>query len=942
VNARALGLLLVVLTAANARADNTADEADIAFSLGNEAYAKRDYDKALAAYFLSYRLVPNRNVLFNIAHCYEAQDRYDEAYRYWHDLFVDPSLPDSDRRDVGKALSRLSPRVALISVTTTPPGAELYVDRRDLGSRGRTPQTIAVTPGSHTLLVDLAGHEPGEAKVSTSKGREAKTEVVLTRIEGKVTLTGTPVGAAIRETADGPELGRVPATLAFLPGQHLLVVTAADHLPQQVLVDVKPRQTITASVALPDKPKPTGKVVVRANRDGAVVTVDGKEFGFTPTVVTLTEGEHDLEVTASDAKPFTQHLTVAADSNEQLFVDLRYAPPKVAAVSKSALSVDQAPASVTVITNEELRAFGYQSLAEALAGVRGMFLTDDRLYTYVGIRGFQPPGDFNTRLLVLWDGHPFNDVWTGQGYAAREFDVDLSEVERLEVVRGPASILFGTGALFGVINVVPRDTLAGRHVEGVAGAGGLNGVKARVTGSLGSDRRSVLVSAAGFNSQGAELTSLPPVGDVQGLDGERSLGASVRAKFDDFSVVAKLNQRRKQAPTAPHGSVFGVPGTEYTDVRGFAELRWEHAWSRVTLDARASYDASRFRGYYAQLDDQNARFRTTDTGGADWFSAEARAGISLFGSNRLSLSLEGSGQFVYQQAIDLPNDPHNRLLLSGTVLDEWQLHPRLFMQLGVRVDKYNDIESVALSPRGALVAKLYDSGITKLIGGRAFRAPSVYELYFNDNYATQRVPLSPLKPEYITTVELEHSHDFTPELRLTVGGYFNYIEQLVITSDDPTPTPQCAGGTVCTVYGNSTDPLLAFGGEAQLRWRPGRYTLVDATYSFVTLSGVAQADYAYPRHQASLRGMFPLKEGLVRLSGQATYQSGRTDATGVTSGEALLLNVGLSGEYGVLRYFAGIQNLLDSRYTLPVQSEIGNVRVPQYGRTFWIEVAAGF
>ena len=100
---RQLALLLTLVVAVPAWADNTADEADVAFDLGNKAYAKRDYDAALASYFLSYRLVPNRNVLFNIARCYEAQDRYDEAYRYWHDLYVDPGLPESDRRDVSNA-----------------------------------------------------------------------------------------------------------------------------------------------------------------------------------------------------------------------------------------------------------------------------------------------------------------------------------------------------------------------------------------------------------------------------------------------------------------------------------------------------------------------------------------------------------------------------------------------------------------------------------------------------------------------------------------------------------------------------------------------------------------------------------------------------------------------------------------------------------------------
>ena len=161
-------LLLVLVAAPAAFADNAADEADVAFDLGNRAYARRDYAAALASYFLSYRLVPNRNVLFNIARCYEAVDRPDEAYRYWNDLLVDPSLPEADKRDVRKALMRLAAKVALVTIASTPQGAELYVDRKDPGSRGRTPQTTAVSPRAPTLLLELAGHRPGSIQVSAA------------------------------------------------------------------------------------------------------------------------------------------------------------------------------------------------------------------------------------------------------------------------------------------------------------------------------------------------------------------------------------------------------------------------------------------------------------------------------------------------------------------------------------------------------------------------------------------------------------------------------------------------------------------------------------------------------------------------------------------------------------------------------------------------------
>jgi outer membrane receptor for ferrienterochelin and colicins len=943
---RPVVMSLTMMVASTALADNTADEADLAFSRGVAAWTRRDYESALSNYFLSHRLVPNRNVLFNIARCFEALDRQDEAYRYWHDLSVDPKLPAADLKEVKSALARLAPRVALITVSTTPTEGHLYLDREDLGSRGTTPQTVAVRPGAHLVIIKADGFRPAAVNVTALRGQDAKVSVELSRIVGTVDISGTPSGAVVRETADGPELGRLPARLTFPPGQRLFLVQAPGHLPQQVLVTVKAEAVVSAYVTLPERPKPTGKVIVTANREAALVRVDGKDSGFTPVVLNLAEGTHQLEVTSADVSPFTQRIEVVADHEVRLDADLRYAPPRVTAASKQLLSVDQAPASTTVVTREEIQTFGYQTLPEALRAVRGLFFTDDRIYTYIGVRGFAPQGDLNTRILLLWDGHPMNDVWAGQGFSARDFDVDLNEVDRIEVVRGPASLLFGTGAFFGVINVVPRARVENGHVQGVVGAGAAGGVKARVTGSLGTDAASAIVSAAGFTSTGAELTDLGAAGAVKGLDGERALGANAKARYKGLTLTAKWNQRKKQVPTAPHPATLGAAGTEYTDARGFSELRYEQEFfSRLTFTARAAYDASRYRGFYATIDANGDTSRSTDTGGGDWLSGEARGSLIVSEGNRLTLSLEGQVQFVYQQPADLvERTTTTRTFFSATLLDEWLLlGNRLFLQAGVRADRYNDIGEFALSPRGAVVARLYETGLTKLVAGRAFRAPTPYELYFND--LSRRAPATgTLTPEYITTFELEHSHNVTPELRATLGGYYNLIDRLVLLREEAKTPPACGNDMQCFVYTNASAGLTALGAEAQLRWQPGRFTLVEGTYSFVVLGGPGVGDApAYPSHLASARAMIPLKQGLVRLSGQATYQSGRRQSAQDTPvGESLVLNFGVSGDFQAVRYFAGVQNLLDQRALLPVVSDVGAGLIPQYGRTFWLELTATF
>ena len=99
--------------------------------------------------------------------------------------------------------------------------------------------------------------------------------------------------------------------------------------------------------------------------------------------------------------------------------------------------VMEAPASVTFITAEEIARFGYRTLADILRSVRGMYVTNDRNFSYIGTRGFSKPGDYNSRILLLINGHRVNDNVFGQAEIGAEFGLDPAMFERVEVIRGP-------------------------------------------------------------------------------------------------------------------------------------------------------------------------------------------------------------------------------------------------------------------------------------------------------------------------------------------------------------------------------------------------------------------------------------------------------------------------------------------------------------------------
>jgi iron complex outermembrane receptor protein len=122
----------------------------------------------------------------------------------------------------------------------------------------------------------------------------------------------------------------------------------------------------------------------------SATTVSAQTSGTSPGAVTSATDNRDL-------------TTLSLDELLRMNVDV------VSSASKFAQEVSSAPASITIVTGEEIRRLGQRTLKDILEGVRGFYTLDDRNYSYVGVRGFARPGDYNTRVLLLINGHRVND-----------------------------------------------------------------------------------------------------------------------------------------------------------------------------------------------------------------------------------------------------------------------------------------------------------------------------------------------------------------------------------------------------------------------------------------------------------------------------------------------------------------------------------------------------
>ncbi|MHB8875466.1 MAG: TonB-dependent receptor plug domain-containing protein, partial [Myxococcaceae bacterium] len=174
-------------------------------------------------------------------------------------------------------------------------------------------------------------------------------------------------------------------------------------------------------------------------------------------------------------------------------------------------SVAQAPAVVTVVTEEEIRSRGYTSLAQVLRVVPGLYDVYDQVTHNVGVRGINGGARAaGNGLKVMIDGEPVDFRPTTGNFFGEEL-IPIEAVKRVEIIRGPASALYGANAFLGVVNVITR---SGAEADGVklVGRGTLNGSRPGGGGAVvigASTERLDLLVAASYLRRDRSGLSLP-------------------------------------------------------------------------------------------------------------------------------------------------------------------------------------------------------------------------------------------------------------------------------------------------------------------------------------------------------------------------------------------------------------------------------------------------
>lgn len=236
------------------------------------AYARGDYEAALGDFFELARIAPSQGTLYNVALCAELTHRDALAYDALDRYLAGPPDEATRMADARARLRAMSARLALVRVTSSHPGATIWVDRRELGAAGTAPDTVVLTPGPHVLeLTHPAAHD-ARVEVVAAAGETREVHVDLRPRIGRLRVSVPGVAAAEIDAlgeASAEHHACAADTETALPiGTYRVTVRAEGHGEETFVVQVREDVLESRVATLRQVSRPTGTIVIRADVPG--------------------------------------------------------------------------------------------------------------------------------------------------------------------------------------------------------------------------------------------------------------------------------------------------------------------------------------------------------------------------------------------------------------------------------------------------------------------------------------------------------------------------------------------------------------------------------------------------------------------------------------------------------------------------------------------------
>ena len=608
----------------------------------------------------------------------------------------------------------------------------------------------------------------------------------------------------------------------------------------------------------------------------------------------------------------------------------------VVAGSKRAQESRDVPSFVSVVSAADIKEHGYRTLADVLRTLPGLYVSSDRNYSYVGVRGFGRPGDYNSRILLLLNGLRTNESVYDLAYIGEEFSVDVDMIERVEVIRGPSSSLYGSNAVFAVINVVTRagSSLAGTEVATTAASFGTYSGRASY-GHTFTNGLDLLASGTYSDSKGRNLyfpeynTPLTNNGLAIGVDHEGFHKLLVTASKGDFSLQASNVSREKGLPTGAFATTFDDKRTRTTDGLSLASLTFDRAFmNSASFSTRLHAGRYAYDGEYAYTD----LAPNKDLVVGEWWGLDVDAARKIGSRQFLTFGAEYRDNFrQVQKNFDpepyvLYSDVENASTRWGVFAqDEIRLADPLMFYAGLRVDRYQGF-GFANSPRAALIYTPDPKTTFKLLAGRAFRAPNEHELHFA-NFQYKANPL--LKPEHIETLEFIAQRFIGGGVQISASAFRNRLTDLTSQHLDPVDS---------LISFENLDEIHSRGLELGLEVNRGHGISGQLSYSLQRTedraTGIQLTNSPGQMVQMALRS--PILGTRAIAAVDAQYMSTRSTLIGNDAGGHVLTNLSLFAPRTFSRFdlSGSVYNVFGVRYGDPMAGGFIQDTMQQDGRSF--------
>ncbi len=695
----------------------------------------------------------------------------------------------------------------------------------------------------------------------------------------------------------------------------------------------------------------------------------------------VTGTTHNGTTTSQSDTALSQELsteTIWFGSGEEVTIATRHETP-----------IGKSPGIVTVITDEEIKNSGYRTFVEILRTIPGFEILKegDRGIVAPVVRGLKG----SNKIRVMLNGHLLNNPLRGDAFFQFD-DFPVENIQRIEIIRGPGSALYGENAFSAVINIITKDARNFNGVKVSSGYGSFdtkegNIVFGKTYGKIAVSGMTHYRETDGFDGivESDVLTgidkSLAPFGipaasvaPGEVRDWRREYDMNLRMNYSDIYVEGYYMNKNQGTFVGPQYALNDE--SDYENNYLFAEVGYKKSLEeRLTLKPRLYYD--QFDGrFYAESLPEGATIPldTNGDGVLDKFNTypegligngkvtqkivgtELPFDYELFDGNTFTLGLEY--RLINQTNVHFSSSFHpptlepfdsvqdvsdtfpwlkeaTRRIWSVYLQDTWDITDTINLTVGARHDQYSDFGG-ATSPRSGITWAFMKNASLKLLYGEAFRAPSFFEMYTTNQPATQGN--ADLDPETIRTYETGLSYRFSNHVASSVNYFYNDIKDLIVLRFHPTAqnTSQFENFGDANVQGIET--------ETRVDITKGNY--VSMNYTFQNPEDDDGKDLPFvARHKGNI-GINTQYWKYLNTNLSAFISGRRFREDDDTRGDLpayTLLNLSLIGKefFKTMEVSGTVYNLLDKDYRDPAPISVPE-DLPRPGRTFFIGLSYQF